>query len=266
MDYLEFRELRHSDDTLAHSGGFKYVKREWKNGRWNYTYDTSDGRIGWHSKTPSTAFRFAALRAGHKLSTAVDEKSTAMTNAPSVISNNKANKEAAKKAHARNIKENERAGTDGRAVGNALDIYRSDFRNKSGLNPNVSSPSNLRNASTTGTTNTGRPHSREKTVQNGSVSVTKEKKISEQGSIRGPAFNVGSDFYVHHLANNTKKEAANKATEKAVAKKSSEKTLKKDYSDRVKKSITTHASTKISEATHPIKTWVDKKFSKKKKG
>lgn len=50
MDYLTYKELRHSDDSLAHKqswakqNGFKYIERKWRNGHWVYKYD--EPRVG----------------------------------------------------------------------------------------------------------------------------------------------------------------------------------------------------------------------------
>lgn len=41
------------NDELRHANNYKYIKREWKNGKWQYTYEDSKGNRGTSSKNPA---------------------------------------------------------------------------------------------------------------------------------------------------------------------------------------------------------------------
>jgi len=66
-DYLEFVTLRHSEDVLAHKNGFKYIKRYWKNGKWNYVYKDKQ------TTTAAQAVSKAASKAANVAVSAIKE-------------------------------------------------------------------------------------------------------------------------------------------------------------------------------------------------
>lgn len=60
----EYKNATHNNDYLAHS--YKYIKREWKNGRWVYTYDDkTNGRFQAGAKPALLRNRYNQKRLDH---------------------------------------------------------------------------------------------------------------------------------------------------------------------------------------------------------